>query len=173
MPTENIFRRWVGPNLRVANFLELDPDQLQRRGIRGLLVDLDGTLKGHYDMQFSAQVTQWVGSFVAREMRVALVSNCKPEYLVPYAQVLAQVPCFSRARKPLPFVCRRVLQGLEVPAAEAAILGDQLFTDVLAGRLAGLFTILAPPLSPIEPWHIRLRRPLERVLLGPHASQAD
>ena len=160
------FRRWFGPDLWVENFLAVSPELLLGQGIRGLLVDLDGTLKGHYDTQFATQVSDWIDGINRSGVRLALVSNCKPDYLTAYARVLDGVPCFSRARKPLPFVCRRVLRQLELPAAAGAILGDQLFTDVLAGRLAGLFTILAPPLSWSEPWHIRIRRPIERVLLG-------
>ncbi len=155
--------RWVAPDLRVENFLHVSPGRLCDRGIRGLLVDLDGTLKGHYDTEFAAEVSDWMrGGFARAGIRLALVSNGKPDYIAPFARRLADVPCFSRARKPLPFVCRQALSRLDLPASRAAILGDQLFTDVLAGRWAGLFTILAPPLSPIEPWHIRIRRPLER-----------
>jgi HAD superfamily phosphatase (TIGR01668 family) len=165
--------RWVAPDLRVENFLQVSPGRLCDRGIRGLLVDLDGTLKGHYDTEFAAEVTDWMGRFARAGIRLALVSNGKPDYIAPFSRMLADVPCFSRARKPLPFVCRHALSRLDVPASRAAILGDQLFTDVLAGRWAGLFTILAPPLSPIEPWHIRIRRPLERVLLRAASRARD
>jgi predicted HAD superfamily phosphohydrolase YqeG len=46
------------------------------------------------------------------------------------------------------------------------VVGDQLFADVMAARLAGLASILVRPIHPEEePWFTRLKRPLERVLL--------
>jgi hypothetical protein len=39
------------------------------------------------------------------------------------------------------------------------------FADVLAGRLAGLFTILVTPLGHHEPWFTRVKRPFERQVL--------
>ena len=150
---------WIGPDLRVDSIWQVTPARLCERGIRALLLDLDGTLKGHYETELAPEVPAWIEQFSRAGIRVAVVSNCTPELLVPFARTLAGVPCFCRARKPLPFVCRRVLDELGVPRIQAAILGDQFFTDVLAGHWAGLFTIMVPPLSPIEPWHIRIRRP--------------
>jgi len=54
------------------------------------------------------------------------------------------------------------------------MVGDQLFSDILAGRLAGLFTILVRPTSAEEPWFTRIKRPVERRVLRrinhPHQS---
>jgi predicted HAD superfamily phosphohydrolase YqeG len=52
------------------------------------------------------------------------------------------------------------------PPASTALVGDQVFADVLAGRLAGLKTILVEPIHPEEePWYTRLKRPPERWVL--------
>ena len=46
------------------------------------------------------------------------------------------------------------------------MVGDQIFADVMAGRLAGLTTILVRPIQPNEePWFARMKRPLERVVM--------
>ena len=46
------------------------------------------------------------------------------------------------------------------------MVGDQVFADILAGRLAGLKTILVDPIHPEEePWFTRLKRPPERWVL--------
>ncbi len=48
-----------------------------------------------------------------------------------------------------------------------AIVGDQLFADIMAGRLAGLTCILVRPIHPEqERWFTRIKRPLERILLA-------
>ncbi len=94
MVVRRTFRRWFGPDLWVENFLSVGPELLVGQGIRGLLVDLDGTLKGHYDTQFTAQVTDWIDGILQSGVRLALVSNCKPDYLTPYARASTACPAF-------------------------------------------------------------------------------
>jgi predicted HAD superfamily phosphohydrolase YqeG len=41
-----------------------------------------------------------------------------------------------------------VIDDLGVAPAQVALLGDRLFTDVLAGNRLGLFTVLVKPIDP-------------------------
>jgi hypothetical protein len=50
---------------------------------------------------------------------------------------------------------------------EAVVIGDQLLTDVLGGKFAGLYTILVEPLSPREARRTRFNRLVERLLGRP------
>jgi 4-nitrophenyl phosphatase len=43
--------------------------------------------------------------------------------------------------KPRPFMLREALRRLGVPATQSAMVGDQVSTDIVAGRAAGMFTI--------------------------------
>jgi hypothetical protein len=54
---------------------------------------------------------------------------------------------------------------LDAKPEETAIIGDQIFTDILGGHRVGLFTILVPPLSSDEFAWTRLMRKLERRVL--------
>ena len=72
----------------------------------------------------------------------------------------------ARALKPFPFRLRRAVRRMGFLPEQTAMVGDQLFADVMAGRLAGLRTILVSPIHPEdEPWFTRLKRPAERLLL--------
>ena len=52
-------------------------------------------------------------------------------------------------------------------ADRTAMVGDQVFADVMAGRLAGVFTILVRPIHPEdEPWFTRWKRPWENARFG-------
>jgi hypothetical protein len=42
-----------------------------------------------------------------------------------------------------------VINDLELPPDQVALLGDRLFTDVLAGNRLGLFTVLVKPIDPL------------------------
>ena len=55
---------------------------------------------------------------------------------------------------------------MNVPVHEAALVGDQIFTDVLAARLAGVYSILVDPIEPEKTRFFRLKRRLERPFLA-------
>jgi len=84
------------------------------------------------------------------------------------------VPVIWRARKPFPFGLRRVLGLFGVRAGQAAMIGDQVFTDVLGGNLAGLYTILVEPLEPTrESPFTRFNRLLERFIRRRRPAQGS
>lgn len=154
----------VTPHLRVGSVLELEAVHLRSMGIDGLLLDLDCTLKDYGADGFQAEIVTWVAGLRDAGFRLCILSNGRPARVGPLARYLG-VPFVAKAFKPLPFSCRAALGQLGLPGARVALVGDQLFADVLTGRLAGLFTILVHPANPDEPWFTRLKRPLERWFL--------
>ena len=51
-----------------------------------------------------------------------------------------------------------------VEAREAVLIGDQVFTDVMAGNLAGVRTILVEPQSTSDLWYTHIFRVFERAI---------
>ena len=66
--------------------------------------------------------------------------------------------------KPAPFAVRRALSLVGVEAREAVLIGDQVFTDVMAGNLAGVRTILVEPQSTSDLWYTQIFRVFERAI---------
>jgi HAD superfamily phosphatase (TIGR01668 family) len=155
---------FVTPHLYLDSVLEVDAGRLRSAGRTGLLLDLDCTLKDYHARCIGPAVLAWARAVQKAGIRLCLLSNGRPARVEPYARAL-QVPFVAKAFKPLPYGCRTALRTLNLRPDETAIVGDQLFADVLAGRLAGLFTILVRPTSPAEPLWTRVKRPLERRVL--------
>lgn len=152
------------PHLQVCKALDLGVADLRQLGLDGLLLDLDCTLKDHGASEFSAPVKAWVKSLQAAGIRLCLLSNGERRRVGGLARQLG-LPFEALAFKPLPVGCLRAVRRLGLARRRVGVVGDQLFADVLAGRLAGLFTILVRPTSPHEPWFTRLKRPVERRVL--------
>jgi HAD superfamily phosphatase (TIGR01668 family) len=68
--------------------------------------------------------------------------------------------------KPRRRAFRRALHIMELTSQETAVIGDQIFTDVLGGNRLGLYTILVTPISEKEFIWTRLMRKLERFVLN-------
>jgi len=156
--------RLVTPHLFLDNVLELTPKRLRAEGRTGLLLDVDCTLKDYHDQHIGSAVVSWTAALRRDGFSLCLLSNGRSERIEHHAQALG-IPYVARALKPLPYGCRAAMRILKLSPEQTAIVGDQLFADVLAGRLAGLFTILVRPTSPAEPLWTRVKRPIERRVL--------
>jgi HAD superfamily phosphatase (TIGR01668 family) len=150
--------------------LELGAGRLRSLGLDALLLDMDCTLKDHGAREFRPEVIDWLGGLRSAGVRLCVLSNGRPNRIAALSGAL-ELPYVAAAFKPLPVGCLRAIRKLGLDASTTAVVGDQVFADVLAGRLAGLFTILVEPTSSEEPWFTRLKRPLERLVLrrlAPH-----
>jgi HAD superfamily phosphatase (TIGR01668 family) len=154
----------VTPHLQLTSVLELELSRVRELGLDGLLLDVDCTLKDHGAPEFPSPVRDWCDGLRAGGVRLCLLSNGRSGRIGRLAGQL-DLPFVARAFKPLPVGCLLGLRKLGVPRSRAAVVGDQVFADVMAGRLAGLFTILVRPTSTVEPWFTRLKRPAERRVL--------
>ena len=159
------------PNYRVRGVWELTPERLWHWGVCSLLLDVDCTLKRYSQAEAIPQAAAWIETLRLANFRMCLVSNGLSGRIEPFARRfdLPFVPC---AMKPLPWGVLHAVEKLAVPPCEVAMVGDQLFADVLAGRLAGIRTILVDPINPEEePWFTRLKRLPERLMLARWAEE--
>jgi HAD superfamily phosphatase (TIGR01668 family) len=152
------------PQLYSTAINRIDPRELRLRGIRGAIVDLDNTLVGFRTLAPLEEDALWVARAKQADVRVLVLTNNGTPWASQVAKDLG-VPCIPRARKPLPQGFRRALNVLELEPHEAVVIGDQLFTDVLGAKLAGLEVILVDPLVRHDPWNTRPLRWLEQIVM--------
>jgi HAD superfamily phosphatase (TIGR01668 family) len=158
--------RILTPHHRIASVTELTPDRLRGFGLASLLLDADGTLKRYTSDDCSPGVAEWLETMKQAGIGLCLVSNGLGERIGRFAKNIG-LPFVPKAVKPFPRGCRLAMQKMGFQPQSTAIVGDQLFADVMAGRLAGLMTFLVEPIHPEEePWFTRLKRRPERWLLG-------
>lgn len=139
---------------------------LAERDLRSLLLDVDCTLKSYRSETVESDILAWLDLMRKTGVGMCIVSNGKAKRIECLARSL-RLPFVSVAFKPLPFGCKKALRQMNFETKKTAMVGDQVFTDLLAGKLAGLFTVLVHPIKPEEePWFARVKRPLERWFVG-------
>ncbi len=163
-PARSRTRHLLRPSLVLASVLDITPAFLQSHGLKGLLLDLDNTLipYGSYDER--AEVSHWAREVQASGCSLYLLSNATRERARVWAARL-ELPGVGLAGKPFAREYRRGLSSIDLPADQVGMVGDQLFTDVLGGNWAGMFTIMVRPISDNALPHTRLTRRLERLVL--------
>lgn len=153
------------PDEYLVDVHAIDLDGLKAAGIDTLLIDLDNTLLPRDTNVVPVELRDWAGDLAARGFKVCLVSNNWHDRVKRVADELG-FELVAKAVKPLPFAFLIALSRVGSARSEAAMVGDQLFTDVLGGRLLGMRTILVTPLSGSDLPHTLLLRRLERVVLA-------
>jgi uncharacterized protein len=155
----------VRPDVQVETVADVTPALLQRLGVRGVLIDLDDTLIASDADDMSPAAADWLASLRAAGLRLAILSNGERTRVHRLAERLG-LPAFALVGKPFWFAFRRGLAALDTPRSATAMVGDQLFTDMLGANCAGLTSILVRPLTPGKLPHTRVARRLERLILG-------
>jgi HAD superfamily phosphatase (TIGR01668 family) len=139
-------------------------DQLGQAGIRGIIVDLDNTLVVYRESTVAEEVVAWIEAALARGFRVAMVSNNFEERVAAVGTRLG-IPTVPSALKPLPHGLLRAQRLLGTEKRETVVVGDQLLTDVVGAKLAGLRSILTEPISEQGFITTRAMRVIERFVL--------
>ena len=153
------------PTLMAERVSDLAPSLLAEHGIRALLVDLDDTLVASNGSDIAPDARHWLQTLQNCDVAVAILSNGSRARVRTWSERLG-VPGLALVGKPLGFAFRRGLALTKAPADETAMVGDQLFTDVLGANLTGVMSILVTPLSAGRLPHTRALRRLEHRLLG-------
>ena len=133
-----ILAHWAGRSI-----FDIEPAALARRGIRLLLADLDNTLAPYGEPEPTQAVRDWAAALGEQGITLFVLSNNRhPERPRRFSQALG-VPFLGHAGKPKPGGFRRAMEQMGCTPEQTAIVGDQLFTDILGGRNAGVFTLLS------------------------------
>ena len=139
-------------------------DFLQKENIKGLLLDVDNTLTLHNSPELSQEVDKWLKDMKNNGIKMIIISNNNKERVEAFAAAL-ELEFLPDAKKPLTSGVNHCVQILGLPKNEVALVGDQIFTDILAGNRGGIRTVLLEPFNPNEWWFIKLKRFFEKPFI--------
>ena len=133
-------------------------------GVKVLLLDADNTICPWNSPEIDPEVVAWVETAKAAGFAVLVASNNSLQRLLPLTEKL-QIGALPKARKPLPFRLKKAVRGLGFEPKQCAMIGDQVLTDVLAGNLAGMHTVLLQPIDLSAEFKVTMfNRRIEKVV---------
>lgn len=157
---------FFAPTHYVTGVEAIDIAALKRRGIKAILLDRDNTIVPRDTKTAPASAVEWINEALKQGIHVMFVSNNWAKNVRKEADKFG-VEWISKGLKPLPFVFWIALARLGMKRDEAIVVGDQVFTDVLGARLAGIESVLVEPQSRADLAHTLMLRKLEaKVLKG-------
>ena len=136
---------------------------LNKNNIKGLILDVDNTLID-YHQNFAEEVKQWLKNLQGQGMKLCLLSNSNKKEKVKKIADEFGIPYRIFAKKPLKSGFLKVQKQMKEKTENIAVIGDQIFTDVIGGNRCGFFTILVEPIHEKDYWFTAWKRPIEEKI---------
>lgn len=153
------------PDEHVKSIFDIHPEDLKKRGIKGIITDLDNTLVEWDRPNATPELIKWFEQIKKHNILVTIVSNNNEIRVKEFADPL-QIPFIFQARKPLVRAFNKAVSQMEIKKEEAVVIGDQLLTDVLGGNRSGFHTILVVPVAQTDGFITKFNRFAERRIMN-------
>ncbi|HSW36386.1 MAG TPA: YqeG family HAD IIIA-type phosphatase [Candidatus Limnocylindrales bacterium] len=152
------------PDQYLNSIFEIDVDYLLTLGIKGIITDMDNTLVPWSDRAVYPRLVDWFANLKSKGFSLFIVSNNSKGRGRQLSRDL-EIPAIWYAIKPRRRAFRKAIEQMQLSPEQVAVVGDQIFTDVLGGNRLGLYTILVIPISEKEFFWTKFIRRIERLIL--------
>ncbi len=165
-----LWLKLLTPKAQLERVFDITPEWLASRNLKGLALDIDNTLAPTHLPGNEAQIRAWLEPLRQANIPIRIVSNGHPKRILEFCE-LFNLDCvgilgFPMAGKPIPNAFGRVCRELGLSATQVAMVGDQIFTDMLGANLAGMYAVLVKPLTEKSMPHTKWIRKLEKLILA-------
>jgi uncharacterized protein len=140
-----LFRKLQPDLVLGSNVLQLTPATLHKHQLRGLILDIDDTIIPVKTTAAQPELLEWLAE-IRQVAKIWLVTNNPHRQRIESIANNLDLPYFLSAAKPSRKKLRLAADDMDLPYQQVAMVGDRIFTDVLAGNRLGLFTILVDPI---------------------------
>ena len=135
------------PDEVYASIYDIDGAVLARRGITLLLADLDNTLAKYGQPEPDPALLAWKEDLAAAGVDLFLLPNSrKPRRAEHFAKALG-IPFLGHAGKPKSGGYLRAMERMGRTSAQTAMVGDQIFTDILGAKRTGMLALMVEPIQ--------------------------
>ena len=151
------------PTYDFPHAYDITPEFLRAEGIGAIISDLDDTLTCHDSQDLAPEYRAWLNDIAAAGIRFCILSNNSVERTRPFCERNG-LDFAADAKKPGKKVLLATVERLGISTGEALLIGDQIFTDILCGKNAGIRTAAVKPIGNRATKLIAVKRFLERPI---------
>lgn len=151
------------PNIYLNNVKEITYELLQDNSIKGLILDVDNTLIDYYK-NMPEGVEKWCKDLQSKKIKFCIASNSNKKEKVKNVSERLGIPYIFFAKKPLKGGLNKARKIMSLEPNEVAVVGDQIFTDVLGANRCKMFSILVEPIKEKDIFITIIKRPIENMI---------
>lgn len=131
--------------------------------IKALILDVDNTLID-YNKKLSPEIVAWAKNLQGQGIKMYILSNTNKKQKVKDVAEKLELPFEMFAKKPSKKGFLKIKNILKIKERNIAVVGDQIFTDVIGGNRCNMFTILVDPVGKKDYWYTAWKRPIENII---------
>ena len=147
------------PTYIFSAITDITTDFLKSRGISLLLMDFDNTMLPYTQNEPSEELLQWIRAMKGAGIELCVVSNSHKSRVPDFCEKY-HISCVVHAGKPGTRGIRCAVERNNISAEQTALVGDQIYTDVLGANRAGVTSLLVRSIHNHNIW-LKLRHLLE------------
>lgn len=151
------------PDAYLDSAYEIDYEGFYKKGIRGVIFDIDNTLVPH-GAPADRRAVELFERLHGMGIGTMVLSNNKEPRVKSFADRV-ETAYLYKAGKPKRAGYLQAMERMGTTLSSTLFVGDQLFTDVWGARRTGIYAILVKPIHPKEEIQIVLKRYPEKVIL--------
>ena len=149
---------------------KITPEFLKELGITNLLLDVDNTLTTHDNPDPTPGIPQWIEEMKSAGIKMVIISNNNKERVEPFAAKQG-LPFTSMSCKPLPYGYKKGMKILGSNRHNTAMVGDQIFTDVMGANLSGVKCLMVLAIQAEEGAGFKFKRKIEKGFIEKYLKQ--
>lgn len=160
------------PNKTADSVLDITAEFLTKKGIKGIIFDIDNTLAAHTEETAPQNIKQYLSNLKKSGIKTAIVSNNKKERVKKFCDGLTDIYVY-RAYKPFKKHLKRVQSSFMLNPDEICLVGDQIFTDIFGGNRIGFYTVLVTALGENETGFVAFKRLFEKAVMHKYKKEKE
>lgn len=153
----------IYPDAYFKKVENIDIEFLNKNKIKALVLDVDNTLVD-YTKKMTESVIKWAKELKGQGVKLYILSNTNDKKKIEDIVKTIDVPYQSFAMKPFKRGFIKAQKELGENSENIAIVGDQIFTDIIGGKRCKMFTILVDPIKEKDFWYTAWKRPIENKI---------
>ena len=139
---------------------DIKVEYLLKNKIKLLILDVDNTLIDYYE-KLSKEVKNWIKELKGQGFKLYILSNTNDKNKVEKVANELEIPYKYFAMKPCKKGFLKIKNEMNIDSENIAVIGDQIFTDIIGGNRCKMHTILVEPINKKDYWYTAWKRPIE------------
>lgn len=158
------------PKEYLNNVKEITIDYLEKNNLKGLILDVDNTLID-YDKKMLEGVEEWCKDLKEKNIKFCIVSNSNKIKKIKVVAEKLSIPYIAFAKKPLKYGFIKAKKILELNNENIAVVGDQIFTDIIGANKCKMHSILVKPIKEKDILITLIKRPIEKLIINKYLNK--
>ncbi len=160
------------PNTYLKKVEDINIEFLQKNKLKALILDLDNTLID-YNKNLSDNIIQWAKELKGQGVRLYILTNSNDKQKVEKVAGKLGIPYQSFAMKPFKKGFLKIQKILNIKPENIAVVGEQIFTDIIGGNRCNMHTILVDPICEKDYWYTAWKRPIENKIKSKYINNKN